>query len=150
MLIMASFAHLLRLISAGSAFIISLKRPHICWTKLFSKDRYVCTSWPFNPSLIIAKYLYASILFSFWHHLTTPFSTFWSVRLWFSTCKCPAINIILSTYLSSKYGSSWKTVPKVRFFSKNMMHFSHCPKNVPKTILKKIFWNCVLFRVSWL
>ena len=58
---------------------------------------------PFNLSLIIAKYLYASILFSFWHHLTTPFSTFWSVRLWFSTCKCPAVNIILSTYLRSKY-----------------------------------------------
>ena len=32
----------------------------------------------------------------------------------------------------------------------NMMHFSHCPKNVLKTILKKRFWNCVLFRVSWL
>ena len=24
-------------------------------------------------------------------------------------------------------------------FSESMMHFSHCPKNVPKTILKKIF-----------
>ena len=39
---------------------------------------------------------------------------------------------------------------KGRFFSESMMHFSHCPKNVPKTILKKRFWNCVLFRVSWL
>jgi hypothetical protein len=28
---------------------------------------------------------------------------------------------------------------KGRFFSESMMHFSHCPKNVPKTILKKIF-----------
>ena len=36
------------------------------------------------------------------------------------------------------------------FFSESMMHFSHCPKNVPKTILKKRFWNCVVFRVSWL
>jgi hypothetical protein len=28
---------------------------------------------------------------------------------------------------------------KGRFFSESMMHFSHCPKNVPKTILKKRF-----------
>ena len=28
---------------------------------------------------------------------------------------------------------------KVVFFSESMMHFSHCPKNVPKTILKKRF-----------
>ena len=33
---------------------------------------------------------------------------------------------------------------KVAFF-RNMMHFSHCSNNVPKTILKKRFWNCVLF-----
>ena len=31
-------------------------------------------------------------------------------------------------------------------FSESMMHFSHCPKNVPKTILKKRFWNCIFFR----
>ena len=30
-------------------------------------------------------------------------------------------------------------ISKGRFFSESMMHFSHCPKNVPKTILKKRF-----------
>ena len=34
---------------------------------------------------------------------------------------------------------------KGRFFSESMIHCSHCTKNVPKTILKKIFWNFVLF-----
>ena len=33
---------------------------------------------------------------------------------------------------------------KVRFFSESMVHFSHCPKNVPKTILKKIYFKIVL------
>jgi hypothetical protein len=28
---------------------------------------------------------------------------------------------------------------KGQFFSESMMHFSYCPKNLPKTILKKIF-----------
>ena len=31
------------------------------------------------------------------------------------------------------------TSTKGRFFSESMMHFSHCPKNVPKTIVKKRF-----------
>ena len=34
------------------------------------------------------------------------------------------------------------------FFPESMMHFSHCPKNVLKTILKKRFWTCVVFRAS--
>ena len=50
-------------------------------------------------------------------------------------------------WASKNIGKGWT---KGRFFSESMMHFSHCPKNVPKTILKKRFWNCVLFRVSWL
>ena len=29
---------------------------------------------------------------------------------------------------------------KGRFFSESMMHFSDCPKNVPKKILKNRFW----------
>ena len=29
-----------------------------------------------------------------------------------------------------------------------MMHFSHCPKNVPKTILSKRFWNFVNLYLS--
>ena len=28
------------------------------------------------------------------------------------------------------------------------MQFSHCPKNVPKTILNKRFWDCVMFYVN--
>ena len=32
-----------------------------------------------------------------------------------------------------------KMFDKGRFFSESMMLYSHCPKNVPKTILKKIF-----------
>ena len=43
--------------------------------------------------------------------------------------------------------SGW-TEAKGRFFSESMMHFSNCPKNVPKTILKKRFSKFVLFRVN--
>ena len=32
-------------------------------------------------------------------------------------------------------------------FSVSVMQFSHCP-NVPKTILNKRFWNCVMFYVN--
>jgi hypothetical protein len=34
---------------------------------------------------------------------------------------------------------SHNVLSKGRFFSESMMHFSHCPKNVLKTILKKRF-----------
>ena len=44
----------------------------------------------------------------------------------------------------------WSTIssPKSRLFSESVMQFSHCPKNVPKTILNKRFWNCVMFYVN--
>ena len=34
------------------------------------------------------------------------------------------------------------------FFSESVVQFSHCPKNVPKTILNMRFWNCVMFYVN--
>ena len=33
----------------------------------------------------------------------------------------------------------YQVLSKGRFFSESTMHFSHCPKNVPKTILKRYF-----------
>ena len=63
--------------------------------------------------------------------------------------KMKALTDLLVTLPLSSMFFSLRFV-KGRFFSESIMHFSHCPKNVPKTILEKRFWNCLLFRISWL
>ena len=43
---------------------------------------------------------------------------------------------------------SVRSAVKGRLFSESMMHFSQFPKIVLKTILKKRFWQCIVFRVK--
>ena len=93
----------------------------------------------------------ATAYFFFIVHLKVTLKT-WSYYLthWFGLSSLLLVLDNVKSTKVSKPGVVILSSSKGRFFSERMMYFSHCPKNVPKTILKKRFWNCVLFRVSWL
>ena len=71
-----------------------------------------------------------------WHWNPLTFFDFWGVVF--------LVKLLPSTALGCENRKfNFLRLFKGRYFSESMMHFSNCPKNVPKTILNKSIWNCV-------